>query len=384
MSIRSRFLAALLPILVLIGCSDLPTGTDPAAVPELSMGTPLWGGAVRVMSQNVYPGTDVTPIILFQPDPNKSDEENFADFTALVNAVWQQAKAADFRVRAERLAWEIATYRPHAVGLQEAATFVESLVGSGGPVVTEVNFVDVLLEALADRGMSYSLAAQSTDLDITLPIDLFGSTVRYVDMDAVIVRDDVVVGSSASGNYPPAVTVVVPTFAGPVALLRGWNRLDLTANGQTFHFVNTHLEPDEISLAAQAGQAAVLLGMLATENDPIVLVGDLNADPNQTASPNAYDIFAAAGFTDGWLLSPLGHHAGFTCCHDSDLRNALPALFERIDYVLLGPGFPWERAQAWVVGNRPASAQPSGLWPSDHAGVVLQIQMVSPAGVVAQ
>jgi hypothetical protein len=381
MSTRKKCLPGLFAILVLFGCSDLPTDTQTPLAPMLSVGTPAWGGeGVKVMSRNVYPGADVTPIILFQPDPNDTDAEKFAAFAAVVNGVWQQAKAADFGIRAERLAWEIATHRPHAVGLQEATTFVETLQGPGGPFVTELAFLDVLLEALADRGAAYSLAALNIDLDVTLPIDVLGSTVRYVDMDAVIVREDVDVLASASGNYPAAVTVTVPTFAGPLALLRGWNRLDLAANGQTVHFVNTHLEPDEISLAAQAGQATVLATMLAGEDDPVILVGDLNADPDQTASPNAYDVFQAAGYTDGWpMAAPPGHALGYTCCHDPDLQNLLPDLFERIDYVMLGPGFPVGQSQAWLVGDRPSSAHPGGVWPSDHAGVVLKLEVTPPA-----
>jgi endonuclease/exonuclease/phosphatase family metal-dependent hydrolase len=380
---KPLFAAAILPMMLLSACSDLPTSPDPTTA-ELSMGTPVWGGdAIKVMTRNLFLGADQTPILLFEPDPELSELENLAAFAAVVNEVWEKAQETDFATRAKRLAWEIGKHQPHAVGLQEVTTYVQT--GPSGATIVELDFLDVLIAELAARGLDYDMATIATNLDITLPIDLLGNEVQYIDQDAVIVRGDVEVENEVSGNYPLAVTVPVPTFVGPLLLLRGWNRMDLTANGQTFHFVNTHLEPDEISNLAQAGQAEWLLTSLLTEDDPVVLVGDLNADPVQTASPNAYDVLTAFSYTDGWpVIAPAGQQPGYTCCHDPDLMNPRPNLFERIDYVTFGPGFPLGMAQAWLVGNVPASARPYGLWTSDHAGVVVKFEMAPPAGLVAQ
>jgi hypothetical protein len=57
-----------------------------------------------------------------------------------------------------------------------------------------------------------------------------------------------------------------------------------------------------------------------------------------------------------------------TCCNDGDLKNPIFAGGERIDLVLQRGAVRAQSAQ--IVGIDPALKTPSGLWPSDHAGVV--------------
>jgi len=59
---------------------------------------------------------------------------------------------------------------------------------------------------------------------------------------------------------------------------------------------------------------------------------------------------------------------GPTCCQADDLMNETSRLTGRIDMVFhRGDLTP---TTASVVGNQPEDRTPSGLWPSDHAGVV--------------
>jgi exonuclease III len=110
-----------------------------------------------------------------------------------------------------------------------------------------------------------------------------------------------------------------------------------------------------------------------------VLAGDLNsaadgvgALPGRTDTRTHHDILAA-GFTDAWTAV---HDAepGFTCCRPADLHDGMTNLSQRIDYVLFSGTITALATNR--VGEAPGSLTPSGLWPSDHAGVrsVLQVR----------
>ena len=77
-----------------------------------------------------------------------------------------------------------------------------------------------------------------------------------------------------------------------------------------------------------------------------------------------------AGYVDAWTLRP-GKPRGFTCCFDEDL-SITGDLYERID-VIFSDEIP-NRVNANVLGNDAADQTPSGLWPSDHAGVAARMK----------
>jgi hypothetical protein len=73
-------------------------------------------------------------------------------------------------------------------------------------------------------------------------------------------------------------------------------------------------------------------------------------------------------YLDAWLQRP-GLPAGYTCCDDKLSSNAL-TLTERKDVIVTR-----ERPvslKANIFGNDPADKTPSGLWPSDHAGLFVR------------
>ena len=80
----------------------------------------------------------------------------------------------------------------------------------------------------------------------------------------------------------------------------------------------------------------------------------------------------AAGFVDAWTTTN-GDDAGFTWGHAADLRNPEPTLTERIDFVLTRGGITASSANR--VGHEREDRTPSGLWPSDHAGVWALLQL---------
>ena len=168
---------------------------------------------------------------------------------------------------------------------------------------------------------------------------------------------------------------------GTIAIERGFVAVD-TDYGR---FFNTHLEvqfpaPDNpFSAFFQSAQAMELIGLINVLNfldppaGPVIVVGDINSSPEYESIPgivSPYMQFINAGYMDVWTLRP-GTPKGFTCCYEEDL--SIPAdLYERVDMIFsdVEPG----RVKANVVGNDKADQTPSGLWPSDHAGLVVRIE----------
>ncbi len=74
------------------------------------------------------------------------------------------------------------------------------------------------------------------------------------------------------------------------------------------------------------------------------------------------------GFVDVWTGS-----GGLTCCHAVDLHYPGSTLTKRMDLVLTKGGF--NPVAVDVVGEESADRTASGLWPSDHAGVVATLQI---------
>ncbi len=91
--------------------------------------------------------------------------------------------------------------------------------------------------------------------------------------------------------------------------------------------------------------------------------------PSATAT---YASIIASGYTDAWAArhpsSP-----GFTCCQETNLLNPTSTLTERVDLVLTRGRFHLGRAS--LVGDEAADRLPSGSWPSDHAGVVVTLEL---------
>src|SRR5438477_115366 len=154
-----------------------------------------------------------------------------------------------------------------------------------------------------------------------------------------------------------------------------------TIGGQTYRFVATHLAGQEVQVI-QLAQTRELLALLGTDARPTILVGDFNSDAfgaDPTRATATYGLLRAAGFRDAWV-NPDRRAPGLTCCEQADLLNPRPTFDQRIDFIfgrdLPAGAVPIRRE---VVGDRPGDRTGAGLWPSDHAGVVVTF-MARPAG----
>ena len=118
-----------------------------------------------VVTRNVYMGVDAEIFAV----PRASDS---LDLLQKVAAVYNGYFLRDFPERAAAIAAEIEVTRPELIGLQEAI-MVRTQEPADGPVSpatnVELDFVQILLDALADRGLEYEVAVQSIGFDVELP-----------------------------------------------------------------------------------------------------------------------------------------------------------------------------------------------------------------------
>ena len=347
----SRFRLALcgLALLFSAGCDSGDGGTT---------------AAVRVMSQNLYLGGDL--FTLLQPS---------CEGTAIVGCVAQlygTIQASDPAARMAAVAAEIARVDPDLVGLQEVSTYYVQAPGdnqTGSPTqATQVtfDFLDLLMDALADEGADYRVVSVSQNSDVEFPATTNGTTffdVRYQDADVILARSDVETSGATAQSFQSLLTI--PVGGVQQTFVRGYQSVRATVGGLDFTFFNTHLEVGGQAEPIQVLQASELLTPLGAATGPVVFVGDVNSNGN------------ARGTSYQTLTVPLddAFDAGSdpTCCQAADLRNGASELQTRIDVVLYR-GFDGV-AEAEVVLDEP-SDRVGGLWPSDHAGVWAELEAV--------
>ena len=322
---------------------------------------------VTVMTQNLYMGFDAVAL-LKRPTP------------ANVEAAFSAVQTTDFVARARALAEEIAVAKPHLVALQEAMLYRtqtpgDLLRGNFAPNATMVayDFVSILVDALRSKGMAYS-AATMTSVDIELPG--VGRDIRLTDRDVILTRDGTLeVTDVQEGNY--AAVFATPSILGPVPILRGWVFADVEVEGKAFRIVATTLESLEVYAGVpadvQVAQARELLAGPAATALPVLLVGDLSsAAAGSGFSTPTYAAMVDAGFVDAWTEARPGE-AGFTCCQSPALDNGTSDLDVRLDFVLYRGGF--SATGASLVGAEPSAITGAVRWPSDHAGVVVTLEL---------
>jgi endonuclease/exonuclease/phosphatase family metal-dependent hydrolase len=329
-------------------------------------------GVVRVMTRNLYLGSSLEGLL---------NARSLPELIAAAAQVTQNITDSKPDERAAAVAREIVKNHVDLVGLQEA-----TIVRTGPLQLPPINLetflpatgvvsdgLKLLLLALDNLGEHYSVVAIVPGFDAQLPIPPPLSTppgfdARLTTQIAMVARSDLrlsnrqVQGFLANRTYP--------TAGGPVPNPRGWASVDVEKNGRKFRFATTHLETQN---PVQFPQAHDLINGAGNTTLPVVFVGDFNVTADSTADPTflVYQKFLKANFMDAWPPN----RPGLTCCQAANLRNPTSLLTHRLDLVLFRGAI--QVLDIHLVGNKSSDRTPSGLWPSDHAGVVATLRVIS-------
>ena len=328
---------------------------------------------VRVMTRNIYIGTDVDVVL---------SAENPEDIPVLAAQALQVLIETNFPERAIALAKEIALTKPDLIGLQEVTTIRiqepgDAIVGGTTPAEKVlINYLDVFMATLDALGLNYKVAGFVENADVELPyvagVDpLIFNDVRVTDYDIILVKEGHAVSNVESANYN--INLIIPDLGAEI--LRGYVAADVQVGLKKFRFVITHLEP--FLLEVRLAQTSELLTLLANETLPLIVVGDFN-----TVAPvgETYQMMLSNGYIDTWNLNALSDDPdGFTFGHDPNLKNETANFDERIDYIFVGKKAGLiDPVFSLVVGDEEFNRTPSGLWPSDHGGVVARLRFPVP------
>jgi len=323
---------------------------------------------VRVMTRNLYQGTQFDAVV---------NATTPLEFVLGVTQIYQNILASKPAERAAAVAREIVRERPDLVGLQEATILRDGGDLAHGVIATNVvsDLTQLLLDELADRGRPYEVVAVMPGIDAQAPTVL-GFDVRHTYRTVLIARRGRGADLSLSNMQVQHFLAnhVFNTAVGvPFINTRGWASVDVTIRGRSFRFVTTHLEA-EPPFTTQLAQAAELLATAANTSMPVIMAADFNTDANNSADPTfpTYALLTGAGFKDAWK-EKYPSLLGLTCCQDADLRNPTSRLTERVDLILYRGDVSVRDIK--VVGNMPSDHTASGLWPSDHAGVVAGLRL---------
>ncbi|HEX5780588.1 MAG TPA: endonuclease/exonuclease/phosphatase family protein [Solirubrobacteraceae bacterium] len=332
---------------------------------------------ITVMTRNVFLGADLGPAI---------NAPTLAQAIDGAGVIWNELQSTKFAERAVPLAREIKRSRADLVGLQEVALWrIQTPSDLGAPPsgvgapATQVSqdFLAILREEL---GRSYRVVVVQNEFDAELPVDQDGSNstggFEGADFDARLTMRDVVLvrrgskvklGKTRRGHFD---TRYEPNIGGVVLPVdRGWASVEATLRGHKFRFVDTHLEAFGDPAIREAQAKELTRGPLKTSKQ-VILVGDLNSgvgrhkQPEQAGDDLAFRALARFGMKDNGAVQ--------SCCY-SNLFDPNAVFDHTVDHVLSKPGL--RKVKATVTGDDAGQRTASGLWPSDHGGVVSTLRL---------
>ena len=324
---------------------------------------------LNVMTRNMYLGTSFDEIFLAQTQQELVQE---------VAEAYSEVQASNPQERVAGIADEIEAASPALVGLQEVALWrVGAFLDPAQAETVTYDFLQLLLDELAGRGLHYAPVAIQTNLDAELPAVFSPAAaldVRFTDRIVVLARTDLQTSQfKLEGTNARQFSVKLPFTSptlGTILIPRGYISIDVKMRGKKYRFVNTHLE--SYSQIVQYYQAAELLQTVGNTQLPVIFAGDFNSDA-ESDDPNlnlTYQLLLSAGFADVWkLIHP--DEPGFTWELNVNNPNSSNPT-QRLDLILIRGDI--NALDADLVGENPATDQtPSGLMRSDHAGVTASL-----------
>ncbi len=352
----------------------LPCMTLPASAQSLSNGK----GDLRVMTYNANEGTDYLEV---------QHASTPLGFLVAIGQTITQVRATDPKLRMQYLAKQIIDAAPALVSLQELDQWASGpfnpLTGQCGDVTVEFDMLPELMDALAQQGAHYTIAVQKQNwafqqMPGLIPPQTF-LCLQVVDKIAILARTDI--PNQLQWDNPQSQQfkniLMFQTAIGPVPFPRSWVSIDATFNGKAFRFIGTH--PDSVDAAINRLQGEEVRLGPANTSLPVIIAMDSNSQAFPLPQASTYLDFMLAGYKDLWLDAkqhyPGLQDPGLTCCQ-AELDNNLDSqLYQRIDLLLAFGDVKAQRAALYGVTQ--SSKTPTGLWPSDHAGVAAQVT-VSP------
>ena len=366
---------------------------------------------VTVMTRNVYLGADLNPAIGASDLPSAIDA---------AGEIYNEVQLTDFPERAVPLAEEITKAKPDLVGLQEVAHWriqqpsdlgwTES--GGFGEPATETHY-DFLQLLLDELGNQYKVVGVQEEFDAELPADIDGEdepgTFAGEDLDYRLTMRDVILQRKGGKVRAKKKTVKMDHFdtlytadvgGVPITADRGWISVEAKykkgkgkkagaakkgkgkkgGKAVNFRFVNTHLEAfgDPEIREAQAKELYAKGGPLKTKKR-VILVGDLNSGlkkphnigPGGGGSADPDDQLAFKALKKFGMRD---YGAVQSCCYP-DMFDETFNFTHTVDHVLANKKAKVKRHRAYVTGDDASEMTPSGLWPSDHGGVVSKLKL---------
>jgi endonuclease/exonuclease/phosphatase family metal-dependent hydrolase len=311
---------------------------------------------VTVMTYNLNNGSDLLPLFsVTKPQ----------DIPGAVSQVLAEVTASDIPDRAVALAHVIEASHADLIGVQEASVW--SVNG-----VTRFDLLGDVMKALAHDGAHYRVASTVNAFGGQLP-DAQGQIVGLQDQNAILVRTDLParqfqVANVQTGFYTARFNLPLPGLPQPIPALDSWQSVDVTLHGERFRFFNTHLDSD--SPLVNDAQAKELVALVGKSPLPVIVVGDFNAEASGAGSPTYSDL-TRGGLHDAWSQSHPGDPGltwGATPPSDPKLQ-----LSQRIDLIFSRGPFTVDSATR--VGNHREGHGQAKLWPSDHLGVVVTLDL---------
>jgi len=301
--------------------------------------------------------------------------------------VWSAVEASRPVKRMAAAASLLVRHLPDVIGVQEAALWRAGTTES----VRTHDLLALLVDALAAHGAPYRVVAQSVgfsggELSSTLA-STTGQVVELTDRVAILVRDDPAVTEAEAygGRFDAALHSSV--IGHPVEVVRAWCAVDVRVGRADLRVVNARLESFDARVRiAQARQLVTEMVGESGSRPTTVVLGDINCRPPgcrplrehvsdiaREVDGDAYEVIADAGLADAWTaLHPAEPCAGHTCGQAADLRNPTSILDRRIDVVFADPALTVHQVD--VVGAHPDDRTACGLWPSDHACLVVGLE----------
>lgn len=314
---------------------------------------------VTVMTQNLYFGADLTPVI-------QAAGIGLPEFIGAASQAWIDAHATDFAGRMDAVAAQIAIHEPDLIGLQEVALWRTGTLFDPAPAeAIDADFLELLLSSLSARGLDYEVIGVASGFDFEAPLAPLGFDGRLTISDVLLARrglpsSEFKLSNPQVGTYAAAVTLPAAPPLPPIVFPRQWVSVDVKVRGKSFRLATTHLE--SVASPFRVAQAQELLAIHSAAGLPLVFIGDFNAQPGAAGDATA---FLLANGLDDILAPAIGTEP--TCCQNADVDNPTSQLSTRIDLILTS-GF--DAIDGEVVGEEVGDKTGSGRWPSDHAGVV--------------